>query len=139
MALILITGRPCTGKSLVVARIADELRVPPHTRHVHVVNDAASTTFTRAHTYDDSHTERAHRAYLRSLVQQHVSKNTIVIVDALNYIKGYRYELFCAGKLAQCMYCVVTVDAPDELADQLNDSRPECSRCARTRLRRDCV
>ena len=32
--------------------------------------------------------EKEHRGDLRSQVQKHISKDTIVILDSLNYIKG---------------------------------------------------
>ena len=32
--------------------------------------------------------EKEHRGDLRSQVQKHISKETIVILDSLNYIKG---------------------------------------------------
>ncbi|MEQ2172197.1 kti12, chromatin associated, partial [Goodea atripinnis] len=36
-----------------------------------------------------------------------VNKDNIVILDSLNYIKGYRYELFCLTKHAQTPHCLV--------------------------------
>jgi tRNA uridine 5-carbamoylmethylation protein Kti12 len=33
--------------------------------------------------------------------------STLIILDSLNYIKGYRYELFCIAKAAGAAHCVV--------------------------------
>jgi tRNA uridine 5-carbamoylmethylation protein Kti12 len=34
-------------------------------------------------------------------------KSTVIILDSSSYIKGYRYELHCISKAAQCRHCVV--------------------------------
>jgi len=31
-------------------------------------------------------------------MQRVLTKDTIVIVDGLNYIKGYRYQMYCAAR-----------------------------------------
>lgn len=57
----------------------------------------------------DSNKEKELRASLKSDVQKLMSKEDIVILDSLNYIKGYRYELFCVSKLCQTPQCVVSL------------------------------
>jgi tRNA uridine 5-carbamoylmethylation protein Kti12 len=58
----------------------------------------------------DSTSEKELRGSLKSEVQKLVSKETLIILDSLNYIKGYRYELYCVSKLCQTPQCVVCVD-----------------------------
>jgi protein KTI12 len=53
-------------------------------------------------------------------VEQALSSTTIVVIDALNYIKGSRYELFCKARAEQTTYCAVYVDTPLELALERN-------------------
>jgi protein KTI12 len=57
----------------------------------------------------DSNKEKELRGLLKSEVQKVLSKENIVILDSLNYIKGYRYELFCISKLIQTPQCVVSI------------------------------
>jgi protein KTI12 len=33
-------------------------------------------------------------------LQRNLTKNSIVIVDALNYIKGFRYQMYCVAREA---------------------------------------
>lgn len=42
-----------------------------------------------------------------SAVEKEISKSTVVILDFLNTIKGYRYELYCRAKTASTQHCVV--------------------------------
>jgi protein KTI12 len=41
-------------------------------------------------------------------VQRLLSKSTLLIVDAPNYIKGFRYQMFCAAKEAGVRVCTVS-------------------------------
>ena len=63
------------------------------------------------------------RSALKSRVQLHLSANCVIILDSLNYIKGYRYELFCLAKENSTTHCVVFVDAPVDIAQTRNASR----------------
>ena len=56
----------------------------------------------------ESGNEKELRASLKSEVQKLMSKEDVVILDSLNYIKGYRYELCCISKLTQTPQCVVS-------------------------------
>lgn len=40
-------------------------------------------------------------------MERHLSKETVVILDSLNYIKGYRYELYCIARALRTPNCVV--------------------------------
>ena len=53
--------------------------------------------------------EKNLRAWLKSDVQRLLSKDTIVILDAINYIKGYRYEINCIAKSAKATQCTVGI------------------------------
>jgi protein KTI12 len=55
----------------------------------------------------DSSKEKELRGSLKSEVQKLISKEALVILDSLNYIKGYRYELYCVSKLIQTPQCLV--------------------------------
>lgn len=73
----------------------------------------------------DAREEKNSRSALRAAAEKAVSARTVVVLDALNYIKGVRYELFCKAKAENTTYCVVYVDTPLELALERNASRED--------------
>lgn len=52
-----------------------------------------------------------------------MSKDTIVIADSLNYIKGYRYQLWCEAKAAGVRCLTVHTAVPEEDCRQWNRNR----------------
>ncbi|KAI1904488.1 hypothetical protein AGOR_G00006150 [Albula goreensis] len=73
--------------------------------------------------YADSQKEKNLRGSLRAEVERMVNKDDIVILDSLNYIKGYRYELFCLIKHAQTPHCLVYCVTSAEVSSTWNSSR----------------
>ena len=51
------------------------------------------------------------------------SPERIVIVDSLNYIKGYRYELYCLSKHVKTPQCILHCDVSPDVALTWNSSR----------------
>ena len=51
------------------------------------------------------------RASLKSNVEKYISSDRVVILDSMNYIKGFRYELYCLVRSAKttlaCVYCEI--------------------------------
>jgi protein KTI12 len=43
-------------------------------------------------------------------VDHALNADTFVILDSLNYIKGYRYELYCLARSQRTPHCVVHID-----------------------------
>ena len=62
---------------------------------------------------------------LRSEVDRSISKDSIIIVDSLNNIKGYRYELWCLVRAAGIRYCVLYCDADESYCKAWNKARKE--------------
>lgn len=60
--------------------------------------------------------EKMLRAALKSEVEKSISSEQIVILDSLNYIKGYRYELYCLVRNSKTTLCVVFCDTPVDTA-----------------------
>ncbi|XP_022610309.1 protein KTI12 homolog [Seriola dumerili] len=121
MPLIVMCGYPCSGKT----RRAEELKVyfeQNTERKVHIVGDGA-LGFEKNSVYADSQKEKNVRAALKAEVERKVNKDDIVILDSLNYIKGYRYELFCLIKHAQTPHCLVYCLTSDEQSSSWNTSR----------------
>ncbi|XP_049430210.1 protein KTI12 homolog isoform X2 [Epinephelus fuscoguttatus] len=71
----------------------------------------------------DSQKEKNIRASLKAEVERKVNREDIVILDSLNYIKGYRYELFCLIKHSQTPHCLVYCLTSDEVSSTWNTNR----------------
>jgi tRNA uridine 5-carbamoylmethylation protein Kti12 len=56
----------------------------------------------------DANEEKKARAALLSAVERHLTKDNIVILDSMNYIKGYRYQLLCVSKALATTQCTVS-------------------------------
>ncbi len=46
----------------------------------------------------DSRKEKTARATLFSAIHKEIGKDTLLIVDSINYIKGFRYQIYCAAR-----------------------------------------
>lgn len=57
--------------------------------------------------YGNARDEKKARAEGYSAVKRVLGKDTIVIADGLNYIKGFRYQLYCEAKAVHSTSCVV--------------------------------
>ncbi len=64
----------------------------------------------KSQAYKDYISEKELRGFFRSNVNKNLTKNNLVILDSLNYIKGYRYELFCICRTIKTKHCVVFLD-----------------------------
>ncbi|KAF5190245.1 Kti12-like protein [Thalictrum thalictroides] len=73
----------------------------------------------------DTTAEKNLRGVLRSEVDRSVSKDNIIIIDSLNNIKGYRYELWCLARAAGIRYCVVHCDVEEDVCRKWNKEREE--------------
>jgi tRNA uridine 5-carbamoylmethylation protein Kti12 len=133
MALITISGYPCSGKSRRAAQIKEhiERRIagPDYTGpalSVTVLSDDTLNIGREAYNgesfprgrmrtrvadpetlYKDSRSEKPARGTLFTAVQRHLGSGTIVIVDSLNYIKGFRYQMYCAARETKVRVCTV--------------------------------
>lgn len=58
--------------------------------------------------YHTAKAEKDARAEEHSAVKRLLSRNDIVIADGLNYIKGFRYQLYCDAKEQKTPSCVVS-------------------------------
>ena len=108
MPLIIVAGRPCTGKSTFSHRLADYLR-----QHFPTVADSSDTGsglasvelineeslgISKRSGYGSSLDEKNTRSALKAVATNKLTAARFVIVDSLNYIKGYRYELYCCAR-----------------------------------------
>ena len=128
LQLLIITGLPCSGKTHRAQQIAADLKayissdpasskrtvqiIPSHHASADEPYDAdkpPTTESLRDQIYNSAAQEKTARAAEFSAIKRAVSKDNIVIADGLNYIKGYRYQLWCEAKAAGTRCCVVHV------------------------------
>ncbi|CAI2352300.1 unnamed protein product [Caenorhabditis sp. 36 PRJEB53466] len=131
MPLIVVTGHPSSGKSTIVDRLSEKFEAAG--KEVFVVRDENYGSFDRE-CYDSSNKEKDLRSWIRSEVQQNLTKNKVVICDALNYIKGYRYELFLAAKMSKTTYCIIQCTPSEGTCRWLNERKPESSKYANEQI-----
>jgi len=138
MALVTFSGYPCSGKSTraseLVRHLSDALTRSDYdgTRYAVTVVSDESLNLARS-VYNGGYCivfvlprvlkacswepaasvkEKPARQALFTSVQRLLSKNTILVVDAPNYIKGFRYQMFCAAKEAGVRICTVRFVCP---------------------------
>lgn len=117
MPLVIFTGYPCSGKTTWSNKLAEALetrialaqdeKAPGYNYKVIIHNDESLGISHSA--YIDSITEKSARGNQMSAVKRDLSRNTIVILDSLAYIKGFRYQLFCEAKGMTTPHCVIQV------------------------------
>ena len=124
MPLVVITGIPSSGKTRTANRIRDFFQKEKN-RVVKIVSENQAVAGEKNAVFADSTKEKSVRAGLRSEVCRLLNKDEVVILDGLNYIKGFRYELYCASKAAKNTQCTVHCDLSPEDAWQMNLERPD--------------
>ncbi|ODA81186.1 hypothetical protein RJ55_04150 [Drechmeria coniospora] len=139
MPLIVVTGLPTSGKSTrakqlceyVSQRIADS---PKHQNHrLHLISDDSlsidrsvyhlSPEAVPAHTRSANASEKDARAALYAAVKRVLSDNDFVILDGLNYIKGWRYQLHCEAKAMRTPNCILQIGCSVDRARAVNEER----------------
>ncbi|KAJ6499385.1 chromatin associated protein KTI12 [Mycena sanguinolenta] len=122
MALVTFSGYPASGKSTRAAQLKLQLDhiLPDHLSAVVVSDESLNIP---PSVYDDSRLEKPARGALFTAVQRLIAQDKVVIVDAPNYIKGFRYQLYCAAREMKLRVCTVYVVATPELCRQWNQSR----------------
>ncbi|KAK0636917.1 chromatin associated protein KTI12 [Bombardia bombarda] len=143
MPLIIITGLPTSGKStrakqlhaFLADRIATESNgaaASPKYR-LHLISDQTqaisravydlSPEKLPAHVRSANASEKDARAALYGAVKRVLSPRDIVVLDGLNYIKGWRYQLFCEAKNMRTPNVVLQVGCSVDRARAVNEAR----------------
>ncbi|KAK9052185.1 hypothetical protein SSX86_028813 [Deinandra increscens subsp. villosa] len=122
MALVIVCGQPSSGKSTAALCLAEALKDIEPKPNVRVI-DETSFHLDRNQTYAEMTSEKNLRGVLRSEVDRSLSKDNIIIVDSLNSIKGYRYELWCLARAAGIRHCVLFCDVEETHCRNWNRER----------------
>ena len=118
MPLIVQCGIPGSGKTTK----ANELKKYFEEKHnitVDIINEE-SMNLEKNMYYGDSIKEKEVRAFLKSNVEKSLSPESITILDSQNYIKGYRYELYCLSRQYKTTQCVVYLKTSISSAKEYN-------------------
>ncbi|XP_072505546.1 protein KTI12 homolog [Notamacropus eugenii] len=133
MPLVVLCGLPDSGRS----RRADELRraLKAEGRPVTVVRDAdvlgPGGPAALAEAYSDPTREKELRAALKASVERGLGPRAVVLLDSLNYIKGFRYELYCLARAARTPLCLLHCLKPRQRAPgPREDGRPQAGAAA---------
>ncbi|KAJ6114481.1 hypothetical protein N7486_000259 [Penicillium sp. IBT 16267x] len=137
MPLVILTGYPCSGLTYRANQLAalletaqDELFAATESASpvtlksrfkVHVI--ASHDTSHPRTVYDHARTEKEARGVAYARAKRVLTRDSIVILDGMNYIKGWRYQLWCEAKAAGTTCCVVHVGTPVDQCIANNDAR----------------
>eukprot|EP00977_Amphora_coffeiformis_P013975 scaffold3821_cov173-Amphora_coffeaeformis.AAC.14 len=129
MPCLILCGHPCSGKTRLAELIRDRAlaRSPRDIRKVVIINESSACPDQSAFVcYETSQAEKGTRGALKSAFDRVVgddASSTLVILDSLNYIKGFRYELHCISKAAGQKHGVVWVLNESKLCKEWNRQR----------------
>ena len=72
--------------------------------------------------YATARAEKDARATFSSAIKRDLGRDAVVIADGMNYIKGFRYQLYCEAKAVQTPSCVVHVGTPADKCREFNQT-----------------
>ncbi|CCD27342.1 Kti12p NDAI_0K01510 [Naumovozyma dairenensis CBS 421] len=129
MPLILFTGYPCSGKTTMAKELMsllnEKIKSEPSLSKYTITYHSDETLGIEHSDYITSQSERKLRSKITSAVKRDLSKTNIVIVDSLNYIKGFRYQLHCEVKNLSTTFSLIQIMCPYETTIQWNDDKPD--------------
>ncbi|KRZ23356.1 Uncharacterized protein T4B_12183 [Trichinella pseudospiralis] len=125
MSLVMITGYPCSGKTMLARALKNALtEAEGNNKQVLHISDDDFPRFHRS-IYEKPYEEGQLRSFLKSEVVKNLKADTIVIMDSLNYLKSFRYELYCAAKAAQVSYFLIRCGNKGWRSSFFNMIRPQ--------------
>jgi protein KTI12 len=122
MPLVVLCGIPASGKSRCAKILSDQFAAAGDTV-VTISDDSLGFSRDKAYagvakpappplTAQDATSEKMVRGAVKAAVERFCSADRIVVVDSLNYIKGFRYELYCVARACATTHCVVNTPPP---------------------------
>lgn len=110
MSLITITGYPASGKSSRARQLKAFLQEKAGgSKDVILLSEMSHSLDIKRSAYDNSAAEKPARGALLTAIIRLLSPNNILIVDAPNYIKGFRYQIYCAAREMKVRVATVSV------------------------------
>jgi len=100
-------GLPCSGKSTRALALKQFLLTHNPSLQITIINEESLQA--DKHTlYKSDNAEKKFRGALLSACNRYLSKEAVLIVDSMNYIKGVRYQLFTIAREVGTPHCVVS-------------------------------
>ncbi|XP_025414502.1 protein KTI12 homolog isoform X1 [Sipha flava] len=127
MPLILMVGFPSSGKTT-RAREIQKYFAENQQRNVVLISDneiISQMNIDKNALFLEMKKEKELRSKLHSDALKSLTKENVVILDSGNFIKGFRYELYCSSKSLSTPKCLVVCDISPTRAWELNESRAE--------------
>jgi protein KTI12 len=131
MPCLIVTGYPSAGKTTLSSLLKERALLHKEIDDVLLINEeSACPDHTKNECYLNSLREKQTRAALKSAFDRTVGKSqqnkrTLVILDSLNYIKGFRYELHCISKASGERHGVLWVLNRMNFVEEWNRQRSE--------------
>jgi len=123
MPLIVISGLPCSGKTRAAKLL--EKALAENGKETITVTEESLMSSSKNEVFSSSLTEKEVRGRLKSEVIRLLDREKTVICDGLNYIKGFRYELYCASKAGKTTQITLHCDISVPDVTEWNISRPQ--------------
>ncbi|KAI0127431.1 chromatin associated protein KTI12 [Xylariales sp. AK1849] len=139
MPLIIVAGFPTSGKTTRAKQLYSYLseRILPSSAaatpkyRLHLISDQTLSisrsvydlSSLPAHTRSANASEKDARASIYAAVKRVLSDRDIVILDGLNYIKGWRYQLHCEAKAVRTPSCILQIGCGQDKAKEVNEER----------------
>ncbi|KAI1340475.1 chromatin associated protein KTI12 [Xylariaceae sp. FL0016] len=140
MPLIIVTGFPTSGKTTRAKQLHEYLssRIQSTTStgsapkyRLHLISDQTLSisrsvydlSALPAHTRSANASEKDARAAIYGAVKRVLSDRDIVILDGLNYIKGWRYQLYCESKAVHTPSCLLQIGCSRDKSREVNEER----------------
>lgn len=120
MPLVIVSGMPLSGKTFLSQKLADHLislNLPGKSIEIIREKDFCSDNSN----YTSSTWEKKVRGNFISAVERKTTKDNIVIADGLNYIKGYRYQMYCIARAVGTPHCVLYCVSSATVARRKNE------------------
>ena len=100
MPLIILTGFPCSGKTSRANELYQKLRAA-------TIVSCDTLGHSKLTCHSSAEEEKRCRAAVFAATERVLTRDTTVIVDAMNYIKGYRYQLYCLAREISTPHLVI--------------------------------
>lgn len=117
MSLVVLSGIPGSGKTYLANKLKQIIEAAG--RECIIVPEPS----VESGAFSSSRNETTARSDFKGAVQRDLIGTRVVIADGMNFIKGFRYELFCMARESSLGFCCVFCDVPDDVAFERSKAR----------------
>jgi protein KTI12 len=121
MPLVSLCGFPCSGKSTRAAELKEFISKNHPSLSCKIITDDGNSDEKKLRGIISFTSQTP--ANLLSLVERELTATTVLILDSSNFIKGFRYQLYCIAKQNSTPHCLLYTACPATLSKTRNESR----------------